>query len=98
MENRSGENVGDNGKQARFLQLMERNNAGALSPKGREELVHLVARYEELMLANTETLLAEKHPELFTPSGRLRVKELERAFQRQTSTKRKKVSDQADQD
>jgi hypothetical protein len=64
--------------QARFLKLMDRHNDGKLKPKEREELNDLVARYEELMLANSETLLAANHPALLTSGGRLRLKEARR--------------------
>ena len=42
--------------QARFQDLMDRHNEGQLSSSEREELKGLVARYEALMLLNTETL------------------------------------------
>jgi hypothetical protein len=70
--------------QARFLELMDRHNDGELKPKEREELNGLVARYEALMLANSETLLAANHPALFTSSGRLQLRELRRTARQKT--------------
>jgi hypothetical protein len=58
--------------QARFQALMDRHNAGRLSPTERKELNTLVERYEALLLLNTETLLKATQPELFTKSGRLK--------------------------
>jgi len=74
--------------QARFLDLMDRHNAGELGLKERQELTHLVARYEALLLSNTETLLTANHPELFAPSGRLRLKDLKRTLRQRSITKR----------
>jgi hypothetical protein len=74
--------------QERFLELMDRQNTGELGPKDREELLSLVARYEDLLLFNTETLLTANHPELFTSSGRLRLKDLERTLRRKSLAKR----------
>jgi hypothetical protein len=78
--------------QARFLELMDRHNEGKLGPKEREELQSLVARYEDLMLFNTETLLTANHPELFTSSGRLRLKDLERTLRQKSFAKRSTAS------
>lgn len=75
------------GVQARFFELMDRHNAGDLGAKGREELRSLVARYEDLMLLNTEMLLKATHPELFSSSGRLRRKDLERTLRQRTRSK-----------
>jgi hypothetical protein len=72
--------------QARFLQLMDGQNAGELKPKERAELNELVARYETLMLANSETLLAANHPALFTSAGRLRLTELRRTARQKSLT------------
>ena len=74
--------------QAHFLELMDRHNAGNLTPKGLEELQSLVTRYEELMLVNTEALLKATYPELFTSSGRLRRTTIERTLRLQTRTRR----------
>ena len=74
--------------QARFLELMDRHNAGDLGPKERAELQKLEARYEDLMLFNTETLLTAGHPELFTSSGRLRLKDLEQMLRQKSRAKR----------
>ncbi len=74
--------------QARFLELMDRHNAGNLNLKGLDELQGLVARYEELMLSNTEMLLKATYPELFTSSGRPRRKALERTLRLRTRTTR----------
>ena len=74
--------------QARFQDLMDRHNEGQLSPSEHEELKGLVARYEALMLLNTETLLKAAHPELFTRSGRLKRKRLDRTVRLRTRTRR----------
>ncbi len=74
--------------QARFQELMDRHNEGQLSPRDHEELKSLVARYEALMLLNTETLLKAAYPQLFTTSGRLRRKRLDRTPRRRARTKR----------
>jgi hypothetical protein len=59
----------DAASQERLQALMERNNQGELNPRERTELEALVARYEALMLSNTEALLRSSHPELFARSG-----------------------------
>lgn len=75
--------------QARFQDLMERNNEGQLAPHEREELKALVARYEAILLANTEAVLKANCPELFTPSGRLSRRRLDRSLrQKATNSKR----------
>jgi mRNA-degrading endonuclease RelE of RelBE toxin-antitoxin system len=74
--------------QAHFLELMDRHNAGNLTPKGLEELQSLVARYEELTLSNTEMLLKATYPELFTTAGRPRRKALERTLRLRTGSRR----------
>jgi len=74
--------------QAHFLELMDRNNAGNLTPKGLDELQSLVTRYEELMLFNSEMLLKDTNPELFTSSGRPRRQAIERTLRLRSRTKR----------
>lgn len=66
--------------QARFQDLMDRNNEGQLTPAEREELKALVARYKALLLLNTEALLKANSPELFTGSGRLSRQRLDRSL------------------
>lgn len=72
------------GTQKRFQDLMDRNNEGQLSASERAELKTLVARYNALMLLNTEALLKATSPELFTQSGRLKRRRLDRALRTQT--------------
>jgi hypothetical protein len=74
--------------QARFKDLMDRHNDGQLSAHEREELKNLVARYESLMLVNSETLLKTTYPELFTHTGRLARKKLERTLRQRAQPKR----------
>jgi hypothetical protein len=70
--------------QTRFQDLMDRNNEGQLTPTERTELKALVARYEAILLLNTEALLKANCPELFTSSGRLSRRRLDRSL-RQTA-------------
>jgi len=66
--------------QARFQNLMDRNNEGQLTSGEREELKAFVARYKAILLLNTEALLKANCPELFTPSGRLSRRRLDRSL------------------
>lgn len=66
--------------QVRFQDLMDRNNEGQLTPTERTELKALVARYEAILLLNTEALLKANCPELFTPVGRLSRRRLDRSL------------------
>jgi hypothetical protein len=67
------------GTQKRFQDLMERHNEGQLNPSEHAELKTLVARHKAMMLLNTEALLKAASPELFTQSGRLKQRRLDRA-------------------
>jgi hypothetical protein len=72
--------------QSRFQDLMERNNEGQLASGEREELEDLVARYNAILLLNTEALLKANCPELFTPSGRLSRRRLVRSLRQKPRT------------
>jgi hypothetical protein len=78
--------------QARFQDLMDRNNEGQLTPGEREELKALVARYKTILLLNTEALLKANCPELFTPSGRLSRRRLDRSLRQQARNGKKRSS------
>ena len=78
--------------QARFQNLMDRNNEGQLTPGEREELKALVARYKAILLLNTEALLKANCPELFTPSGRLSRRRLDRSLRQQAQNGKKRSS------
>lgn len=73
--------------QARFQDLMARHNEGQLSPKELAELKSLVTRYEALMLFNAESLLRTAFSELFSKSGRLKWKRMERALRQRAQAK-----------
>jgi hypothetical protein len=74
------------GTQKRFQDLMERHNEGQLNPSERAELKRLVAHYKAMMLFNTEALLKATSPELFTKSGRLKRRRLDRALRQRAPT------------
>lgn len=78
--------------QARFQNLMDRNNEGQLTPREREELKALVARYKALLLLNTEALLKASSPELFTSSGRLSRRRLDRSLRDKAPNGKKRSS------
>src|SRR5712691_13214733 len=65
--------------QARLDWLLDQNNEGCLTPAEREELQGLVARYENLLLQNTEALLRATRPDLVGASGRINRARLTRA-------------------
>ena len=69
--------------QRRLNDLMDRNNEGQLNVSEREELTALVARYQAIVLHNTEALLKANYPELFTGSGRLSHRRLRQSFRKQ---------------
>lgn len=68
------------GTRKRFQDLMERNNEGQLNASEHAELKTLVARHKAMMLFNTEALLKATSPELFTKSGQLKRRRLDRAL------------------
>jgi len=76
------------GAQKRFQDLMDRNNEGQLSASERAELKTLVARYKAMMLFNTEALLKATSPELFTQSGQLKRRRLDRALRQRTQARK----------
>jgi len=78
--------------QARFQNLMDRNNEGQLTSGEREELKAFVARYKAILLLNTEALLKANCPELFTPSGRLSRRRLDRSLRQQAQNGKKRSS------
>lgn len=78
--------------QARCQDLMDRNNEGQLTPGERAELKALVARYKALLLLNTEALLKANSPELFTASGRLSRRRLDRSLRQKAQNGKKRSS------
>jgi hypothetical protein len=69
----------DDQHQARLSELMEKNNEGTITTDERVELEKLVAWYEEIMLANSEILLAAARPDLVDATGRIDPKRLAKA-------------------
>src|SRR6266568_1907948 len=65
--------------QARLDWLLDQNNEGRLTPAERKELQGVVARYENLLLQNTEALLRATRPDLVGASGRINRARLTRA-------------------
>src|SRR5262245_3398459 len=68
--------------QARLDWLLDKNNEGSLTPEERQELQHLVAQYEHILLQNTEALLRATRPDLVDASGRINQARLARAARR----------------
>src|SRR5713101_9598479 len=68
--------------QARLDWLLDQNNEGYLTPAEREELQGLVARYENLLLQNTEALLRATRPDPVGASGRINRARLTKAAHR----------------
>ena len=68
--------------QARLDALLDKNNAGCLTPEERQELQHLIAQYEHLLLQNTEALLRATCPDLVDASGRINRARLAKAARR----------------
>jgi hypothetical protein len=76
------------GTQKRFQELMDRNNEGQLNTSEHAEFKMLVARHTNLLLLNTEALLKATSPELFTQSGRLKRRRLDRALRQGAQTRK----------
>ena len=57
--------------QARLDRLLDKNTEGHLTPEERQELQHLVAQYEYILLQNTEALLRATRPDLVDASGHI---------------------------
>jgi hypothetical protein len=66
--------------QTKFEALIEASNEGILTAEERAELSDLVARYEQMMLLNSEALLRGAHPQLFDESVRLVQSRLDQAI------------------
>lgn len=60
-------------KQARLVELMDKNNDGRLSSAEQKELHRLGVEVDQMLLANSRTLARALRPELFDEQGR-RVK------------------------
>jgi hypothetical protein len=68
--------------QARLDVLLDKNNAGCLTPEEHQELEHLVAQYEHILLQNAEALLRAARPDLVDASGRINRARLAKAARR----------------
>lgn len=68
--------------QLRFEALMGRHTEGRLTASEQAELRALVARYEKMLLTNSQALLHATHPQLFEPNGRLVKRRLTHALRR----------------
>jgi len=68
--------------QARLDWLLDKNNEGCLTPAERQELQHLVAQYERMLLQNTEALLCATRPDLVDASGHIKPARLAKAARR----------------
>ena len=68
--------------QARLDWLLDQNNERRLTPAEHEELQGLVARYENLLLQNTEALLRATRPDLVDAPGRINRARLTKAARR----------------
>jgi hypothetical protein len=72
--------MGSKSAEKRFQELMDRNNEGRLTPAEQRELHRFVKQDEEMMLANSETLLRASAPKLFDEAGRLAPSRLKNAI------------------
>ncbi len=79
----------DLSSQTRLDDLLEKNNEGTLTPEERQELEGLVARYEDVLLQNSETLLRATRPDLVDESGRIDRARLAGAVRRTARALRK---------
>ena len=68
--------------QARLDRLLDKNTEGHLTPEERQELQHLVAQYEYILLQNTEALLRATRPDLVDASGSINRARLAKATRR----------------
>jgi hypothetical protein len=59
---------------------MGAGNERTLTPEEQAELSDLAARYEQMVLLNSEALLRGTHPQLFDESGRLVQSRLDQAI------------------
>ena len=68
--------------QARLDWLLDKSNEGRLTPEERQELQHLVAQYEHILLQNTAALLRATRPDLVDASGCINQAHLAQAARR----------------